>query len=137
MRELLLNYGLFAMNYIVTVYIIYLFIMTLSFRKIVAIIKGTFYTRFYSLSVSEHVPQVSILVPSYNEELTIIESVRSLLSLNYPDYEVIVVNDGSKDRTLQVLIDQFKLKVLHSSETPSDIRSIAASAIFAVANVHP
>jgi biofilm PGA synthesis N-glycosyltransferase PgaC len=108
-REFLLGYGLFAIYYILTVYCIYFLVMTLSFKKIVTLIKGTFYARFQSLSVSEYVPSVSILVPSYNEELTIIESVRSLLSLNYPDYEVIVVNDGSKDQTLQVLIDQFNL----------------------------
>src|SRR5690554_4936379 len=109
-REFLLGYGLFAMYYIITVYCIYIFVMSLSFKRIVTQIKGTFYTRFYSLSMSEHVPPVSILVPSYNEELTILESVQSLLSLNYPDFEVIVVNDGSNDQTLHVLIEQFKLK---------------------------
>lgn len=43
---------------------------------------------------------ISILVPAYNEEETIVENVRSMLALHYPDFEVIVVNDGSKDRTL-------------------------------------
>ncbi len=83
-----------------------------SFRKLLPILKGSKYARFQSLSVSEHVPPVSILVPSYNEELTIIENVRSLLSLEYPEYEVVVVNDGSKDRTLQVLMEAFQLKKL-------------------------
>ena len=109
-RDLLLGYGIFAMCYIMTVYSIYFFIMCLSFRRIAEIFKGVFYSRFDSLAVSEHVPPVSILVPAYNEQLTIIESVRSLLQLDYPHYEVIVVNDGSKDATLQVLIDEFKLK---------------------------
>lgn len=54
-------------------------------------------------------PSVSIIAPAYNEEKTIIESVNSLLNLKYPDYELIIVNDGSKDRTLQVLIDHFAL----------------------------
>jgi cellulose synthase/poly-beta-1,6-N-acetylglucosamine synthase-like glycosyltransferase len=53
---------------------------------------------------------ISILVPAYNEEISIVDSVRSLLSLKYPVYEVIVVNDGSKDKTLQNLIDAFELK---------------------------
>ena len=52
---------------------------------------------------------VSIIAPAYNEELTITESLRSLLSVNYPDFEVIVVNDGSKDRTVEVLIEAFDL----------------------------
>ncbi len=53
---------------------------------------------------------ISIIAPAYNEEKSIIDSVQSLLNLNYPDFEVIVVNDGSKDRTLQVLIDHFELE---------------------------
>jgi cellulose synthase/poly-beta-1,6-N-acetylglucosamine synthase-like glycosyltransferase len=53
---------------------------------------------------------ISILVPAYNEEITIVESIRSLLSLKYPIYEVIVINDGSKDETLQKVIEQFELK---------------------------
>jgi len=115
MRELLLGYGLFAMYYIITVYGIYFLVMTLSFGKILTIVKGTFFARFHALSVSEHAPPVSILVPAYNEELTIIESVRSLLSLQYPEYEVLVVNDGSKDRTLQVLIGEFGLREVTDS----------------------
>ncbi len=53
---------------------------------------------------------ISLLVPAYNEEKTIVESVRSMLSLHYPDFEVIVVNDGSKDRTMNVLIEAFELE---------------------------
>ena len=53
---------------------------------------------------------VSILVPAYNEEVTIMDSVESLLKLDYRLYEVIVVDDGSKDNTAQVLIDHFHMK---------------------------
>lgn len=52
---------------------------------------------------------VSILVPTYNEEKTIAHSVRSFLSLHYPEFEVIVVADGPKDRTLEVLKEAFRL----------------------------
>jgi cellulose synthase/poly-beta-1,6-N-acetylglucosamine synthase-like glycosyltransferase len=52
---------------------------------------------------------ISILVPAYNEEKVIVESVRSLLSLHYPNFEVIVCNDGSKDGTLDALINAFDL----------------------------
>ena len=54
-------------------------------------------------------PPVSILVPAYNEEATIATSVRSMLQLDYPEFEVIVVNDGSRDGTMQALRDAFAL----------------------------
>lgn len=59
---------------------------------------------------SDAAPPIALLAPAYNEEMTIAESVRSLLSLHYPSFEVIVVNDGSLDETLQVLIDTFELR---------------------------
>lgn len=54
-------------------------------------------------------PPVSVLMPAFNEEATIRTSVRSMLQLQYPEFEVVVINDGSKDNTLAVLIDEFEL----------------------------
>lgn len=54
-------------------------------------------------------PSISLLAPAFNEEATIVESVRSLLALHYPDFEVVVINDGSSDGTLQQLIKSFEL----------------------------
>ena len=54
---------------------------------------------------SSAVPRVSILVPAYNEAVTIVDSLRALLTLQYPYFEVILVNDGSKDETMQRLVD--------------------------------
>ena len=55
-------------------------------------------------------PPISLLVPAYNEEATIASSLRSMLQIDYPDYEIVVVNDGSRDRTLQVLMREFALQ---------------------------
>ena len=52
---------------------------------------------------------LSIIVPAYNEESTIVTNVQALLSLKYPEYEVIVVNDGSTDGGLTSLIESFRL----------------------------
>jgi len=53
---------------------------------------------------------VTIIVPAYNEEQGIIQTTRSLLSIHYPEYEIIVVNDGSTDDTLKVMIEHFQMK---------------------------
>ncbi len=52
---------------------------------------------------------ISIIVPAYNEEKTIHTTVRSLLHLEFPEYEIVVVNDGSEDSTLQSLKEKFRL----------------------------
>lgn len=54
-------------------------------------------------------PGISVIAPAYNEEKTIIVNVKSLLSLNYPTFEVVIINDGSKDKTLELLIEEFDL----------------------------
>ena len=53
---------------------------------------------------------ISLVVPAYNESASIITSVKAMLQLEYPQYELIVVNDGSTDDTLQKLIDAFDLR---------------------------
>ncbi len=50
---------------------------------------------------------ISIIVPAYNEEVTVTSTVHSLLALDYKVYEIIVVDDGSKDNTSKVMIDEF------------------------------
>jgi len=55
-------------------------------------------------------PPVTLLAPAHNEEATCVESTKSLLTLRYPDYDILVVNDGSGDRTLAVLEEAFELE---------------------------
>jgi cellulose synthase/poly-beta-1,6-N-acetylglucosamine synthase-like glycosyltransferase len=62
-----------------------------------------------TLMKSPLLPGVSVLTPAFNEELTIRDSVRSMLRLRHPSHEVIVINDGSTDGTLKLLIDEFRL----------------------------
>jgi cellulose synthase/poly-beta-1,6-N-acetylglucosamine synthase-like glycosyltransferase len=58
---------------------------------------------------SRLMPAISIIAPAHNEELSIVQSTRSMLQLEYPEHEVIIVNDASTDRTLQFLIEEFHL----------------------------
>ncbi|SHL88872.1 glycosyltransferase [Chitinophaga sp. CF418] len=54
-------------------------------------------------------PGITVLAPAFNEGLTIIFNVRSLLTLNYPKYEIIIINDGSTDNSLEQMINEFEL----------------------------
>ena len=80
---------------------------------------------------SEQAPAITVLAPAYNEELSIVESTRSLLALQYPDFEVIVINDGSKDGTLARLIAEFDLmpvdRYVDAGVSHAPIRSFYAS----------
>ena len=54
-------------------------------------------------------PAISVIAPAYNEEATIEQSLRSLMLLNYPKFEVVVVNDGSKENTVRKMVETFGL----------------------------
>lgn len=60
-------------------------------------------------------PSISVVAPAYNEASTIIENINCLLSLKYPDFEVVIINDGSKDDTLRKIISYFNLIKTDSS----------------------
>lgn len=61
------------------------------------------------LFLAAGIPAITIIVPTHNEELNSVEVTTSLMALNYPQYEVIIVNDGSEDKTLSLLLDAFDL----------------------------
>jgi len=68
------------------------------------------FTDYSLLAGSPQAPGMSILAPAYNEGANIVENVRSLLSIHYRNLELIVINDGSKDNSLQQLIDHYQLQ---------------------------
>ena len=63
-------------------------------------------------------PPIAIIAPAHNEESSIRVAVRNLLELDYPELEVIVVNDGSEDRTLEELRDEFRLRLVRAVYVP-------------------
>jgi len=104
---ILFNYGL--AYYSIAVNIAFVILLVLSFVNVKKQSKLWNYKNISMLFRNKMIPSISIVAPAYNEEKTIIASAKSLLNLNYPDYELIIVNDGSKDDTLQKLIQTFNL----------------------------
>ena len=70
---------------------------------------------------SPMVPPITILVPAHNEESFICTAVRNLLDLDYPELEVIVINDGSSDSTLQIMQGEFRLRLVRTVYIPQVI----------------
>src|SRR5690606_7691529 len=95
--------------YGITLFISYLLLSLFSSLAIRAYFKMKSDTDNETIIYSPLAPVISVIAPAYNEELSIIANVRSLLTLNYVFYEVIIINDGSTDKTLELLIEEFEL----------------------------
>ncbi|MBV9989238.1 MAG: sulfatase-like hydrolase/transferase [Chitinophagaceae bacterium] len=106
----ILTYGIFLYSSLLL--LSYLFIGLFSIGETRRYMHKNSFTDFRVLASSPHAPSISILAPAYNEGLTIVENVKSLLSIYYTNLEVIVINDGSKDDCLQKLIRAYDLEKL-------------------------
>ena len=100
----------FVLVYFLVLNTTYLFLFLLSLREVLRFVRKTFFSDYRQIMQSEMTWPISILVPAHNEEKTIVDTVNSLLMVNYSEFEIIVVNDGSLDGTLQHLIEAFDLK---------------------------
>lgn len=104
---IVINYvSLFYVLSISTIYLIQLISATLGLREYSRSLKYSDYSRY---TFSDNMVPISVLVPAYNESATIVDNTRNLLSLDFGNYEVIVINDGSKDNTLDLLKEAFRL----------------------------
>lgn len=90
-----------------TSYIVLAMISLYELRRYIGMARVSDYK---SILASPLAPGISLLAPAYNESLTIIDNVKSLLSIMYNNLEVIIINDGSKDDTLKKLIEAFSLE---------------------------
>lgn len=104
----LLTYGIFT--YALVLLLSYIFIGLFSIGETREYMHENQFTDYRLLASSPHAPTVSILAPAYNEGATIIENVRSLLSVYYSNIEILIINDGSKDDSLQKLINAYDLE---------------------------
>lgn len=98
----LLIYGILLLGF-------YIFIGIYSIGEIKNYLFKNSFTDYRHLASATQAPGISILAPAYNEGISIVENVRSLLSIHYSNLEVIIINDGSKDNSLARLIDAYEL----------------------------
>ncbi|MEP7109076.1 MAG: sulfatase-like hydrolase/transferase [Ferruginibacter sp.] len=106
----LFSYGILI--YSVTLLASYIFIGLYSIGETRKYLRKSSFTDYNLLASSNYSPSVTILAPAYNEGANIIENVRSLLSIHYNQLELIVINDGSKDDSMQKLKDAYDLEVV-------------------------
>jgi len=104
----ILTFAMFVYSAIMLFF--YIFIGLYSIGATKTYLSKNRFTDYRLLATSPYAPSVSIIAPAYNEGANIIENVRSLLAIYYSNIEVIILNDGSKDDTLQQLIDAYKLE---------------------------
>jgi biofilm PGA synthesis N-glycosyltransferase PgaC len=95
--------------YAITIAVSYLLLAAVSMIEMQAYMRRNYFIDYKYILSSPFAPGISLIAPAYNEGLTIIDNVKSLLSIMYNNYEVIIINDGSKDDTLAKLIPAFDL----------------------------
>ena len=103
-------YNLFVLVYFVALNGSYILLTFLSFFSIRKHIREYHIIKPKKLFQSSFYKPISVIAPAFNEEATIRNSVKSLLQLQYPEFEIVVVNDGSSDRTLEFLLEDYELK---------------------------
>jgi cellulose synthase/poly-beta-1,6-N-acetylglucosamine synthase-like glycosyltransferase len=102
------NYGILLYSIVLLAF--YLFIGFYAVGGIRNYLRSNRFTDYRMLAASPYAPGMSILAPAYNEEATVVENARSLLSIHYNNLEVIIINDGSKDDSLAKLIAEYSLR---------------------------
>lgn len=88
----------------------YLILAAISIQYLSEYLWSNKFVDYNVLLSSEYAPSLSLIAPAYNEGKTIEENIQSLLSLNYSNYEVLIVNDGSKDNSMEIMINAYHLE---------------------------
>jgi cellulose synthase/poly-beta-1,6-N-acetylglucosamine synthase-like glycosyltransferase len=109
LHRVLVGYQLAVIGYFAVLNLLYSLLAFVGLRTVIVYSRELSEVALRDLLEREVFKPVSILVPAYNEEKSIVAAVRSFLALQYPKFEVIVVSDGSTDRTLERLTEAFAL----------------------------
>ncbi|MEZ5072139.1 MAG: glycosyltransferase [Bacteroidales bacterium] len=107
LRFLLENVIFIVTVLIFTTYLVLTVFSAVALRKY---LRKNSYVDYNSIVSSPLAPSISVIAPAFNESKTVVDNIRTLLSLYYNDYEVIIVNDGSKDDTLKKMVESYDLE---------------------------
>ena len=107
---LIIGFNYFVGFFYGFVNLIYTFLISVAIVSILIHIRRIKYLPLSDNRFSPEVPPVSVLIPAYNEGRILFRTIQSILDLNYPNCEAVVINDGSSDDTLALLIEQYELK---------------------------
>jgi cellulose synthase/poly-beta-1,6-N-acetylglucosamine synthase-like glycosyltransferase len=99
--------------YSAAVFLIYAWIGIYALGAVVRYKNENTFTDYSIIAANPNAPVFSLIAPAYNEGMTIVDNVRSLLSLYYHNLEIIIVNDGSKDDSMEKLILAYELNPFH------------------------
>lgn len=114
-RKFIRVFNYFCMSYTVLLSIAYLIQLVVSFFRLRKERREELTSDYENYSDSENLMPITLIVPAYNEQENIVHNVRSLMKLNYPQFEIVVVNDGSNDSTHDCMIEAFQLKKISQS----------------------
>jgi len=126
-------YLILILAYAILIMSSYLILAHLSVRELREYLKKNSFVDYNVLLTSEFAPSLSLIAPAYNEGFTIQENVKSLLSLHYNNYQVILVNDGSRDNSMEILIATYDL-VLTELEIHPQIETKKVKGIYTSKN---
>jgi cellulose synthase/poly-beta-1,6-N-acetylglucosamine synthase-like glycosyltransferase len=110
LSNLIVAFNVFVLFYFLALNSTYLVLFVISLVEVLKFVRRTFFSDYRQIMQSDMTWPISVLIPAHDEEKTIVETVRSMLMINYGELEIIVINDGSKDRTLGKLIDAYELR---------------------------
>ncbi len=96
--------------YATGIFSVYTWIAVFSYGAVLRYKQGNIFTDYSIIATNPNAPSFSLIAPAYNEGKTIVENVRSLLSIYYHKLEIIIVNDGSKDDSMERLIKAYHLE---------------------------
>ncbi len=94
------------------IYVVQMFISFFSVRRDDKFRNSNDYSRYAD---SDNLLPISLLIPAYNEQENIVSNIKSLMKLNYPKFEICVVNDGSTDKTHDLIVEAFQLYKIESA----------------------